>query len=68
MIKNLKTISIGIIIGLVIGLWLGVNIGKNQSIFSNPFIDKPLHKKLLNSSGNFLEKSGRAIKDSVNKP
>jgi len=68
MIKNLKTISVGIIAGFIIGLWIGINIGKNQSILSNPFVDKPLHKKLINSSGNFLEKSGRAIKDSINKP
>jgi len=68
MIKNLKTISIGAIIGCLIGLWFGINIGKDQNIFSNPFTDRPLHKKLLDSGGTFLEKSGRAIKDQVNKP
>jgi len=67
MIKNLKTILIGITIGLLIGLWFGINIGKNQPLFNNPLIDKPLQNKLLDSGGDFLEKSGRAIKDSVNK-
>lgn len=68
MINQLKTISLGIIIGLLIGLWLGVNYGRNQPIFSNPFVDQPLHKKLLTSSGSFLEKSSRAIKESLKQP
>lgn len=68
MLNNLKKLSIGIIIGLLTGLWMGVNYGRNQPILSNPFVDQPLHKKLLNSSASFLEKSGRAIKESIKKP
>jgi len=68
MIKNLKTLIAGIIIGLLFGLWFGVNIGKDQHIFSNPFADRSLKQKMLDSGGDFLEKSGRAIKDKVDKP
>lgn len=68
MIKNLKTLIAGIIIGLLFGLWFGVNLGKHQPIFSNPFADRSLKKRVLDSGGDLLEKSGRAIKDTVNKP
>ena len=68
MISNLKSIIFGIIIGLLAGLWFGVNIGKDQPIFSNPFVDKSLQKKMLDRSGDLLEKSGRAIKDNIDKP
>jgi hypothetical protein len=68
MFNSLKSISFGIVIGLIIGLWFGINIGKDQPIISNPFNDKPLQKKMLNSGGDFLEKSGRAIKENINRP
>ena len=68
MIKNLKTLIAGIIIGLLLGLWFGVNIGKDQPVFSNPFADRSLKQKMLDSGGDLLEKSGRAIKDTVDKP
>jgi len=66
MLHNLKTLITGLIIGLVIGLWFGVNIGKDQDLFANPFKDKSIQEKLLDSGGELLEKSGKAIKDKVN--
>jgi hypothetical protein len=50
----------------VVGLWFGVNIGKDQNIFANPFTDKSIQEKILDSGGELLEKSGKAIKDKVN--
>lgn len=65
MIKNIKLIIFGMIIGLALGLWFGVNIGKNKPLLSNPFEQQKLHEKILHSSGDLLEKSGKAIKDKL---
>lgn len=63
--KKLKNIIIGLIIGLLIGLWFGVNIGRDNALLSNPFDHKPLHKELMRSGGDLLEKSGQAIKQKL---
>jgi len=71
--KKIKGIIIGLIIGVVIGLWFGVNIGKDKSIFSNPFADNSIQdkikqsgEKLIEKSGEVLEKGGKALQDKVN--
>jgi hypothetical protein len=65
-IRNIKTLLFGLGIGLLIGLWFGVNIGKDQRLFANPFANKSLQEKFLESSGDVLEKGGKALKDKVN--
>ena len=62
---KLKKLVIGFCAGLVIGLWFGVNLGKGQPIYSNPFHDVSIKDRLVESSGDALEKSGRALKDSL---
>lgn len=66
MIRSVKSLITGLIAGLLVGLWFGVNIGKDQNIFANPFASKSIQEKILDSSGDLLEKSGKAIKDTVN--
>lgn len=61
--KRLKLIIISMLIGLLLGLWFGVNLGRGQPVYSNPFAAKPVHRKLLESGGDALEKSGRALKE-----
>lgn len=68
--KLISRIVIGIVIGLLFGLWFGVNIGKDKPIFSNPFEEQTIQgqikkssEKLLEKSGDVLEKGGKALKD-----
>lgn len=63
--KMFKNILIGLVIGLLIGLWFGINIGRDKPLFSNPFDHQPLHKELMRSGGELLEKSGQAIKNKM---
>ena len=70
--KQLKSILICLIIGLLIGLWLGVNIGKDKPLFSNPFAEDTIQEKikksgekLIEKSGEAMEKGGKALKDTV---
>ena len=65
--KKLRLVILGIVIGLILGLWWGINIGRHKPLLSNPFDNRPLHKKILQESGELLEKSGKAIQDSVGK-
>lgn len=58
-----KGIIIGIIIGLLVGLWFGINIGKGRDFYANPFAGKDLTGDLMESGGEMLEKSGKALKD-----
>jgi len=60
---TLKSIFVGLIIGLLIGLWFGVNIGKGRDFYANPFAGKDLTVEFMESSGEMLEKSGKALKD-----
>ena len=65
MIRSVKSLIAGLIVGLLLGLWFGVNIGKDQNIFANPFASKSIQEKILDTGGDLLEKSGKAIKDTV---
>ena len=59
--KRIKALILGAIIGLLIGLWVGVNIGKDKPVFSNPFNDASIQKKLKKSGDVILKKSGEAL-------
>jgi len=65
--SKLKKLVIGFCAGMVIGLWFGVNLGKGQPIYSNPFHNVSIKNRLVESSGDALEKSGRALKNSLGK-
>ncbi len=74
LMKKIKTLILGIVVGLLFGLWIGVNIGRDKPIFSNPFVSKSIKVKIretgesiLQKSGEVLESSGKAIKDSLSK-
>ena len=58
-----KSIILGLVIGLLAGLWFGVNIGKGRDFYANPFAGKDLAGDLMESGGDMLEKSGKALKD-----
>ena len=60
--KMIKHLAIGAVIGLFVGLWFGVNIGKGRPLYANPFADRAIGKEIMKSSGDILEKSGKAIK------
>jgi len=73
-VKKIKILLLGTLIGLMLGLWFGVNIGRNKAIFSNPFVSNSIKDKIretgtaiLKKSGDALESSGKAIKDSMTK-
>jgi len=63
--KMMKNLLIGMTIGLMVGLWFGVNIGRGKPLYSNPFAEKSITKEIMKSSGDILEKSGKAIKDKL---
>ena len=65
--KKLRLVLLGTVIGLALGLWWGINIGRDKPILSNPFDNRPLHKKIMQEGGELLEKSGKAIQDSIRK-
>ncbi|MBK8162206.1 MAG: hypothetical protein IPK65_03330 [Gammaproteobacteria bacterium] len=58
-----KSLILGIVTGLIVGLWFGVNIGKGRDFYANPFAGKDLTGDLMESSGEMLEKGGKALKD-----
>jgi hypothetical protein len=62
---GIKKLLIGFVAGVVIGLWFGVNLGKGQPIYSNPFQERSLKERVLESGGDMLEKSGQALKRSL---
>ena len=65
MFKNFNNLVFGLIIGLALGLWFGVNIGQDQPVLSNPFKNQSLQEKVINRSGDLLEKSGQALKNTL---
>ncbi|MGE0371777.1 MAG: hypothetical protein AB7Q01_07805 [Gammaproteobacteria bacterium] len=58
-----RSMLIGLVLGLFIGLWFGVNLGKGRDFYANPFAGKDLTGDLMESSGEMLEKGGKALKD-----
>jgi len=66
-VSGIKKLVIGFCVGIVIGLWFGVNLGKGQPIYANPFHKESLKDRLVESSGEMLEKGGQALKRSVGK-
>lgn len=65
--SGIKKLLVGFGMGIVIGLWFGVNLGKDQPIYSNPFHEMSIKHRLIESSGNMLEKSGQALKRNLGK-
>jgi hypothetical protein len=61
--ETFKKILIGLVVGLLVGLWFGVNLGKGRAFYANPFAGKNLAGDLMESSGDMLEKGGKALKD-----
>jgi hypothetical protein len=61
--STVRSIIVGLVIGLLVGLWFGVNIGKGRDFYANPFAGKDLTGDIMESGGNMLEKSGKALKE-----
>lgn len=61
----IKKLLMALAIGIVIGLWFGINLGKGQPIYNNPFHEASLKHRLIESGGDMLEKSGKALKNSL---
>lgn len=73
--KKLKVFLTGLVIGGLLGLWFGVNIGKGQPVYANPLSDPQVSGKLreagenmVRESGEALEKTGKALKDTTDNP
>ncbi len=62
--KKVRYLILGLVIGAIIGLWFGINIGEDKSIFSNPFSEPTIQKKLKQTGGEVLEKGGKALEKS----
>ena len=60
--RSIKNLIIGLVVGGLSGLWFGINIGRDEPLLSNPFADRSIQKKVMRSSGEMLEKSGRALR------
>ena len=59
--KTFKILLTGLVIGILLGLWAGVNIGKDKPVFSNPFAERNVTKKIKSSIGESMEKTGESI-------
>ncbi len=59
--KPIKWLIAGLLLGLVLGGWFGVNVGRHKPIWSNPFSNVTVGKKIREKSGDILEKSGRML-------
>lgn len=60
--RKLKKLTIIVVIGLVFGVWFGMNMANHRPLLSNPFGKESLQDKIIRSSGEALEKGGRALK------
>lgn len=68
--KKRNIFLFGAIVGLLLGLWFGFNVGRDEPILSNPFSEPALKdkvkrtgEKVLEKTGEALEKGGKALKD-----
>lgn len=68
---KIKMWVFGLVIGLVLGVWGGINIGKGQPLYANPLTQsqvpsklKEVGKDVIRQSGEALEKTGQAMKES----
>ena len=59
--------SLGLIVGCAAGLWAGVNIGKGQSIYENPFKERTIQERVLDSGGELLEKGSDALMERIDR-
>jgi len=59
--KFLKVILFNLVIGFAIGMWFGVNIGREVPFYSNPFDTDSLNRQIKRTTGETLEKGGKAL-------
>jgi len=67
MMKNLKTLILGLLIGAAIAFPLGTNYGRGDSLLSNPFRDRSLKEKAKSQVKGIADKA-RAKLHEVTKP
>lgn len=67
MMKNLKTLILGLVIGTIVGFPLGMNYGRGDSLLSNPFRDRSLQEKAKSKVKDIADKA-RAKLHEVTKP
>ena len=67
MMKNLKTLILGLVIGAIVGFPLGMNYGRGDSLLSNPFRDRSLQEKAKTKVKDIADKA-RAKLHEVTKP
>ncbi len=65
MFVRVKYLGAGLVIGCVAGLWAGVNIGKGQSIYENPFKEKTVKQRVLESGSELLERGSEALQERI---
>ena len=61
--EGMKKLIIGLVVGLAIGLWIGVNIGKNKPVWSNPFDQKKVQKRIKEKGGQVIEKGAKLLEE-----
>lgn len=67
MMKNLKTLILGLVIGVIIAFPLGMNYGRGDSLLSNPFRDRSLKEKAKTQVKDMADKARAKIHE-VTKP
>ena len=67
MLKNLKTLILGLVLGAVITFPLAMNYGRGDSLLSNPFRDRSLQAKAKSQVKDIADKARAKIHE-VTKP
>ncbi len=62
MFVRVKYLGLGLAIGCAAGLWAGVNIGKGQAIYDNPFKERTIKERVLDSGADLLERGSDALR------
>jgi hypothetical protein len=68
MMKNLKTLMLGLVIGAIVGFPLGMNYGRGDSLLSNPFRDRSSLQEKAKSKVKDIADKARAKLHEVSTP
>lgn len=61
--NTIKYLALGIILGGALGFGAGLNIGKGRPLLSNPFAKYMFSDRLKDSGTDLMRKSGEALED-----
>ncbi len=65
MAAKLKTFLFGMILGSIIAFPLGINFGRDEPLWSNPFAQRDVREKVLNSVKEGAERAIEGAKEKI---